>query len=59
MITKLKTEVLGGDEEAFEVPEGWEIFRTAFDRGLWYVVLRKQSPTAKDVEGSQLDPLEA
>lgn len=45
-MTKLKTEILG-DGEDFEVPQGWEVFRTAFDRGLWYVVLKKETEKTK------------
>ena len=56
MATKLKTEILGDGEE-FETPQGWEVFRTAFDRGLWYVVLRKETVETKTPKQSD-DPLE-
>ncbi len=45
---KLKTLlVTSGDEEDTEIPQGWSILGRAFDRGIWYILLQKDTTVAK------------
>lgn len=33
--------------EVIEVPPGWEPFRTTLDRGMWYVLLKREEEKTK------------
>lgn len=35
-----------GSLEVTEVAQGWEVFRTSFDRGMWFLLLKQETETA-------------
>lgn len=41
--------VVPGDEEVTEIPQGFEICRATFDRGIWFILLAKKGTPAKGV----------
>lgn len=56
---KLKTLLVSsGDEEDTEIPQGWGILGRAFDRGVWHILLQKETglaKAAKTTEEPELD----